>query len=558
MRASRFFAPVLILGILGILGCDRGGTSDNTVGGTLIIATPADGEPMIPAVLTALSGKQITDQIFEYLADIGPDLNAVGTRGFTPRLASRWEWAPDSMSIAFHIDARARWHDGRPVRAQDVRFSFQMFVNPDVASLHAEGFNNIDSVSVRDSLTAVVWYKKRQPTQFFEVANNLAVVPEHLLKDVKPADLRSSAFARSPVGSGPFRFSRWEPGAIIEIVADTAHYRGRPKLDRVIWSITPDPTTATTRVLAGEADLNEAMRGDALQRVNDVPTIHALIYPGMTFGAFVVNMTDGTGKRPHPIFGERATRVALAMAIDRASSVTNVLDTLGLVASGPFTRAVSTFDSTIAQIPFDAAGSRRMLDSLGWRDTNGDSLRERNGIPLAFRILVPTTSVIRQRLAVLLQDQFAKVGAKVTIDGYDMATFRDQLTTRSFDTFLNGWIVDPNPGSVRNSWSSDSRAKGGGNFASYSNPTFDAVIDTAALEFDDTKSKALYRRAYEILIADAPAVFIYELRNTLVVHKRFQISGIRPDAWWSELYKWSVPADQRIERDRLGAGTGRP
>jgi len=220
-RAALAALPALALVACGGSDAERSAPAGAT-GGTVIIAAPAEADLLLPPLVATIAGKQVVDLVFDHLAEIGDSLNTVGDAGFQPRLAQRWEWAPDSLSVAFHVDPRARWHDGRPVRAADVRFSFDLIRDPKVGSPHVATIAGIDSITVRDSLTAVAWFPRRGPESFFTVAYNLAILPEHLLKDTPRGELRSSAFARQPVGSGRFRFSRWESGQRVELVADTA------------------------------------------------------------------------------------------------------------------------------------------------------------------------------------------------------------------------------------------------------------------------------------------------------------------------------------------------
>src|SRR5471030_3024595 len=146
-------------------------SSDKPVGGTIVVSSAADADVLFPPLTLTLMGKQVSDQVFDNLADIGPSLNTVGDAGFTPRLADRWQWAADSQSVAFHLNPRARWHDGVPVSAEDVRYTFQLVKDTSLASPLGSNLDNVDSVSVRDSLTAVVWFHRRTPDAFFKVAS---------------------------------------------------------------------------------------------------------------------------------------------------------------------------------------------------------------------------------------------------------------------------------------------------------------------------------------------------------------------------------------------------
>ena len=545
------FPLLTVAAALLLTGCDRDDTpadDDAPTGGTLVIATAADAGTLLPPLIADVQGKQVSDQVFDGLAAIGTNINTVGDEGFTPRLAERWEWAADSMSIVFHIDRDARWHDGTPVRASDVRFSHQVYTDPVVASPHAAVMSTIDSISVRDSLTAVAWFKRRTPEQFFEVTHQLQIIPEHLLKDTPRNALGTSSFARNPVGSGRFRFVRWVPGATIEVVADTANYRGRPKLDRVIWSLAPDPTAAATKLLVGEADFYEALRREHLPDVQKNPQLRAMRYPQLAY-AFV-----GLNSR-YPLFANRELRRALTMAVDRKRLVQSVFDSLALPALGPFGRALSTADTTIPQLPYDTVRAKAILDSLGWRDTNGDGIRERGGQPLRFELLVPSTSSFRVRMSVLLQEELKRVGVDMKIDQVDINTMSERQDAGRFQANFGAWNMDASPGGVRQTFSSAGATRGGYNYGHYRSPAFDALVDSAMAAMDPSRSREYFGRAYATIVQDAPAIFMYELQGLAGVHRRLNITGVRPDAWWAEISEWTIPADQRIDRDRIGLRT---
>ena len=539
--------------VLGCRGTDSA-EAKSDVGGTMIVTTAADADFLLPPLIASTMGAQVGDMLFERLATPDSTLGTVGDKAFTGELAERWSWGPDSLSIAFSINPKARWHDGRPVTARDVRFTFDVFRDPAVGSPVAPLIANIDSVSVRDSLTPIFWFKKRAPEQFFEATYHMHIVPEHALAGVRRTDYKSAPFARKPVGSGPFRFARWVPGSLIEVVADTAHYRGRPRLDRVIWSIAPDPTAATTKLFAGEADFLEVLRPEHMRELAKHPELTVIQYPSLAYGFLHFNLRDPKNRaRPHPLFGDRALRRALTMGVDRRRIVQNVLDSLGAVSIGPVTRALAMADTTIPQIPYDLGGARRILDSLGWRDANDDGVREKNGRPLRFTVLVPSSSANRVRMAVLLQEALKQVGARADLEQLEFNVWSERQKQGNFDAVMGAWQLDLSPATIRQTWSSAAaRSKDGSNYGSSMNPQFDAYVDSAMAEMNPARSKAYYRRAYETIIADAPAIWLYELVNTHALHERLQPVGVRADAWWANLEKWSIPPGERIARDNLG------
>ena len=534
MRMTRRFSSITLLTILFLSAC----SGDRRVGGTIVISSAADADVLFPALTLSLLGKQVSDQVFDNLADIGPQLNTVGDAGFTPRLADRWRWSPDSSYVAFHINPNAKWHDGVSVSGEDVRFTFRLVKDSTFASPRAQDLDNVDSVSVPDSLTAVVWFHQRMPDEFFKAATPVVILPSHALKKTAPASLRQSAFARAPIGSGRFRFAEWSRGARIVLQADTLNYRGRPNADRVIWLIASDYSAASLRFLNGTADFLDVVRPDVAPQVK-AKGLNLIVSPGsLDYGYAAFNLRNDANTGPNPVFENRATRRALVMAIDKPAIVRNVFDTLALVSDGPATRILATSDTSIG-VKYDPVAAARTLDSLGWR-LGSDGVRIRGRAPLAFSLMVPTSSASRMKIAVLLQSQWKRIGANVRIDAIELNAFGSRMEDRKFEALLNAWHIEPTPSSVREEWASSEAKKGGYNETSYKSPVFDATIDSATKEMNPSRSAGLYRRAYKILVEDAPAMWIYELRNVQGASNRVHPVGIRPDAWWADLADWSV------------------
>jgi peptide/nickel transport system substrate-binding protein len=531
--------------------------SGKSTGGTLVISAGGDPDILVPALLSSVQAAEIADQVYDRLANIGDSLNILNDAGFTPRLADHWTWSQDSLSIAFHIDPLAKWHDGKPVRSNDVRFTFQSTTDSTLGSGIPALIANIDSVATPDSATAVFWFHTRTPQQFYDATFQMPIIPEHIWKGVPPSAWRGSEQAKHPIGSGQFRFVRWIPGVVVELAADTANYRGSPKLSRVMWSIAPDFNTAVTRFLSGETDFFEALRPENQAEVAKHPELRLKPYRGLAYILAQFNLRDPANHaRPHPIFGNRELRRALTMATDRANLVRSVYDSLANPALGPTVRAYPTTDPNLAQIPFDLPRARQILDSLGWRDANGDGIRERNGRPLQFSLAVPNTSKPRVQLAVLLQEQLRQAGVKVDVEQLDFPVLIERERKRAFDAAIGQWSTQPSPGSIRGTWgTAGSRASSGSNYSSYENPVFDANVDSALASFNPAARKAYFTKAYETIIQDAPAIWLAEPLPTVGYHSRLQLAPLRSDAWWAHIPDWWIPSDKRIPRDNAPAGT---
>ncbi|HJQ19570.1 MAG TPA: peptide ABC transporter substrate-binding protein [Gemmatimonadaceae bacterium] len=552
MNTSRWLCG---LALASAFGCsDRpgaAGTASGDVGGTLIITQPgAEPTPLFPPFSDDEVSRMIVDQIYDRLATIPKSLNTLGDAGWEPRLAKSWAWSRDSLSIAFNLDPRARWHDGRPVRASDVVFSFALVKDPQTGTQLTPVVANIDSVTLRDSLTAVAWFHRRTPEQFYDFAYQVYILPEHVLKDVPRATLRTSDVIRRPVGTGRFRFVQWVPSQRIEIIADTGNFRGRAKLDRVLVSFATDPGVSITQLLTGQADFMSNVPIPLLPRVDSSPNLRILRYGGSGFSYLGLNLRDAKGgTAPHPIFSDRRVRRAIAMSLDRQGMLKNVFDTLGVLGLGPFARAL--MDTTVTQPKFDRAAAAALLDSAGWR-MGPDSVRVKNGRRLTFAVLTPTSSSFRMRYAVLIQEQLKAVGIHVEIDPVDINNFVNRTMEHQFDAALFGTGSDPSRSSIKQNWGTEGIAKGGQNAIGYSNRAFDAMVDSATTTFDKRRSDALYHRAFQTLVDDAPAVFLYDIANLAGVHKRVRVQDLRAEAWWTTLPDWWIPAGERIERDRIG------
>ena len=552
MRQS--FARSLTL-ILVTTACERAPSSTpadtSAVGGSLVAAVHTDIGQVIPPAIQHIEQKLVADQIFEPLAWLGDQSRTDGD--FRPALADSWDWERDSMAIAFRLNPRARFHDGVPVRASDVRFTYALYTDPAVGAQDGPALARIDSVTVRDSLTPVFWFSKRYPDQLLDAATRMLIVPEHLLAKEPRASLRTSAFGRNPVGSGRFRFSRWGPAGI-EIVADTAHYRGRAKLDRVIFTPTGDENTLVPRMSNGEIDAAEVQNSDQLRALAAHPDLRARILPAFDYTYLQFNLKDPKVRsKPNALFADAALRRALTMAVDRPRLIRSQFDTLGAVALGPMTHGQALADTTVAQIPYDSAGAARLLDSLGWKRPAGKGVRERNGKPLRFSVIVPTVSVGRMKMIVRIQEAYRALGVQLDIDAIDPGAFVARINKRDFDAAFNGAHADVSIAGMQPNWTvSAARAASGQNFGNYENAVFDSHLDTALASPDLATARTHAAKAFATIVADAPAIWMYETRSAPVIHKRFRTAHVIPSAWWLGMADWTIPPAERLPRDRVG------
>ncbi|HZX68971.1 MAG TPA: peptide ABC transporter substrate-binding protein [Candidatus Elarobacter sp.] len=526
---------------------------EGAAGGTVVIGSALDPKTLFPPTADNVQARELTDLIFQRLADRGAALNTLGDSGFVPRLAQRWEWSPDSLRVTFHIDPRARWEDGRAVTARDVKFAYDVYADPGTGARERESLiATVDSITVGDSLTCTAWFRQRSPERFDVLVTTLVPLPERLLGRVRHDSLAASAFAAKPVSDGPFRLAKWDQAVRLELAPSATYAGRRPALDRVIWTFSPDVATRFKQLVAGETDFLENLSVDDAAAAARRPDLRVVTLGSYAYNFLQLNLRDGASARPHPLFGDRALRRALTMALDRQLLVHSVFGASGHVGIGPFVRAQWAADTTVAQLAFDRAGAARLLDSLGWR-TGADGMRSRNGHPLAFTLIVPAAIATRLAVAVLIQEQLRLAGVKVAIEKLDLNAMIDRLKTHEFDAAMNGFTVTPSPGGVKQTWIGAAATGGGLNYGRYENRAFDAQIDSAGAAGSLATAKAHYRTASQIIVDDAPAIWLYEPPVLAGVNARVHMGDIRADAWWMGIPAWTVAAGKPLARDSAPA-----
>ena len=275
-----------------------------------------------------------------------------------------------------------------------------------------------------------------------------------------------------------------------------------------------------------------------------------MILPGMDYAFLRFNLRDPTNnERPHALFGNRELRRAIAMSLNRATLLRNVLDTFALVPVGPVVRAYPTTDPRGSQLPFDSVRASRSLDSLGWiRGANG--IRSKNGKELAFTLIIPTSSKNRVRMGPLIQEQLRRMGIRVQLEQLETSTESERESRGAFDAALGSWTMASSPDGVKGGWTTSGIGKYGVNYGGYSNPRFDVLLDSA-LRAETAQARDIFSRAFAVINEDAPAVWLYEPRKIMGIDRRLRTAVMRPAAWWFDLADWYIPPADRLPRDRI-------
>ncbi len=515
--------------------------------GTIVIVVGQEATTPVPTIPTTKANGDVMSLLFLKLAHLDGSRGTVEDRGYTPELAARWS-RRDSLTIAFELDPRARWHDGRPVVARDVIQTFTRIRQPGVDPQVNLLTRHITSVTAEGERVVVFRFARAYPEQFYDAIENIVPLPAHLV-DTIPADrMAASAYAQAPVGNGPYRWVRREPGRQVELAADPGFFLGRPRLERVVLLLARDIEAQINLLLDGTADALENVNPPArIARVAARPAYNVVAGPSYGVGYLLFNFRAyGDRDQPHPILADPAVRRAIAIGLDREMILRSTLGPYGSIPEGPIAQLHWIRDPAWKPAPANPAGAVAMLRTAGWTDTNGDGILDRNGVPLILRLNYPGTNAVRATMAAQVQEQLRHIGVRIELVRLDGPVWLDRRNKGEFDLDFSQAIMTPSPTGLVQSWSCGGR--GGSNVGQYCNARIDSLLGAAAI--GRTDPLPLYREVIRLIQEDAPAVFLFTVSNATAVHTRFQNVQFRPEAWWSLIWKWSVRPGAQIARDR--------
>lgn len=360
-----------------------------------------------------------------------------------PGIAERWEHSPDLREWTLRLRRDNRWHDGTPVTAHDVKFTIDLWNHPDVDYWYGR---DVDSVVVIDDHTLRLHHSK--PSRM-ALDSWIVYYPKHLLEHLDPKDFYRWEFWTRPVGNGAFRYARHDPKTLIEFEANPDWWGGEPAVKRLVLRF---GEANLTHLLAGDIDMMMSVSPLTAMKVEDDPRFY-VYHEWIPAGNYIVWNVN----RP-PLEDVRVRR-ALGLALDRKA----LHGLLGFPDSVPVTDGIYTPCQFVRRdlppaLPFDPVESRRLLEEAGWRDGDGDGIREKHGRPLRFEL--GAGSPLAQQSAVFVQDRLARVGADVQVVTREPTISRELVRSGDFDAFIgsgagDGWqfvrrVLDEIPGGYRN------------------------------------------------------------------------------------------------------------
>ncbi len=369
----------------------------------MVVAIYREPRHLNPALRIGTWGYRIAmHNIYEPLVRRNPK-----TLSLEPWLASHWTVGPDGKTYTFELRRGVRWHDGRPLTAQDVWFSLTRVQarNAALGPFKEDVQSSLQRVDMPGPWTVRVTL--RVPNGFFlDALSEYPILPYHLFaRNLAPGSLPS----RKPVGTGPFRFARWKRGTAIELTRNAAYWGPVPDAERLRFVILEDRARALTGLKRGDIDvLPDLIREHFPSQITEGVrrAFRLVLFPAPGFSYILWNTKS-------PILADFRVRRALTMLIDRPRLVREVHHDLARVVAGPFWRPAGLGDPKLKPWPYDPVEARNLLDMAGWRDRDGDKVRDKDGHPLRIVLLAPVR-------APLLQDELKIVSAEFKKSGVDL------------------------------------------------------------------------------------------------------------------------------------------
>jgi peptide/nickel transport system substrate-binding protein len=490
---------------------------------------------MNPLIFATTSDTNITYMIFDSLVKPDDQLKLVGS------LAKSWDVSADGLTYTFHLNEGVKWHDGEPFTAKDVAFTFTSLANPaydggaysriqPVAG--AEDFHNnkaqgVSGIKVIDDNT--ITFTLVKPNASFLANLSIGIIPEHILKDVSPSDWAKNDFNRNPIGTGPFKFVKWESGQYIEVDANPDYFGGAPKLDKVITRFGEANT-----MLAGFMNKEIDIAPIPLDQVASIQTLDfADVKAAKDLSVFYVGFN-----LKNEFFKDAKVRQALAYATDKNLIVSSVVGEYGEQSDDVFPNAHWSHNPDVTKYPYDKVKAKQLLEEAGYK-LNGSGVYEKNGKELKFSLNVPTGNKEREKTSVLLKQQWEEIGVKMDLISLDFATLVTKLLPADkagkkraviagdYDAFILGFGVEVDPDEYRTYFASPFTPPNGYNFVGYSNPAIDSLFEKQLSQTNQDERTETFHEIGKILSDDEPWIPLYGQKTVFASNKK--IAGFTPD-----------------------------
>ncbi len=424
--------------------------------------------------------------------------------------------------IDFFLRPDVRFHDGRQLTAEDVKFTYEAIINPENLSPRTPDFEPVKQVEIIDPLTVRIIYKRLYSPAIGTWA--MGILPKHLLdsealsqeadrhgQDPAHFGLRQSDFNRHPVGCGPFVFQEWKSDQYIRLKQNPAYWEGPPNYHEYVMRIIPDTLTQEMEFYAGTVDDYNVQPHQVSRLSKDERFQH---FSGASFGYAYI----GYNMR-RPPFDDVRVRRALGMAIDTQKIIDFVLYGQGERITGPFAKQTDYYNRDIPPLPYDPKGAEALLNAAGWH-RGSDGYLQKNGKRFAFTLITNNGNQLRKAILAIAQDAWKKIGIQVETDLLEWSVFiQKRVNELDFDALILGWSMGINP-DLFQIWHSSQTGKFQLNFVGYADPLSDDLILKIRREYDPVRQVQYCHLLHQRIAAAQPYTFLYVGRWTALLDKR--------------------------------------
>ena len=475
-------------------------------GGILTAIVSPEPPTLNVAVQQVASTQLVAGKIFESLLTYSFDLKP------QPGLAKSWDVSADRLTYTFHLQPKVQWHDGKPFSSDDVVFTYTKILanTPRTRTLMA----NVQEVSAPDAQTVV--FKLKQPYSAFLYAFDIGggvILPKHLYDVDTP--LAQNPHNNAPVGTGPFKFKRWERGSYIELVKNEHYWKeGRPYLDGITYRVIPD--AASRRLALEQRTVQQAWLQDI--EPFDMPRVAKLAHINVTQKGYEywstlhwIEMNEA--RKP---MDDKRFRQAVMYAIDREFIAKRIMFGMGTVSTGPFHRNTRFYDPNVRQYPYDPKMAVALLDEMGLKP-------DAKGVRASVGLIPLPYGEMQRRVAEYIKQNLAKIGVAVTLDNTDVGGWTSRVGNWDFDMGSNGVFQYGDPAiGVSRTYLGSNIKKGlmFTNTSQYNNPKVDELFNAAATAATDEERQKLYSEVQRILVEDVPVLWIADTNYSTLLNKR--------------------------------------
>ena len=494
-----------------------------------IDASIGDASYLNPILASDSASGDIVNYVFNGLVKYDKNLNIIGD------LAQSWTVSKGGREIVFELRKNVKWHDGKPFTADDVKFTYQKLIDPNVKTPYSSDYDLVDKFEVLNPYCIKITYKK--PFSPGLISWAMGIIPEHIFNTAsggKKADFNTHPANRKPVGTGQYKFVEWKTDEKIVLEANPDYFEGKPHIAKYIYRIIPDQSVEFMELR------NETIDAMTLtpDQYNAYPSFfthyNKYRYPSFSYVYLGFNLLN-------PLFSEKKIRQAIAYSINKKEIIQGILLGLGVSATGPFPPTSWAYNPDVKDYDYNPGKAHEILKEAGWSDSNGDGWLDKNGRIFEFTIITNQGNKSRAVTAELIQAHLKKVGIKVNIRIIEWSTFVHQyVDKRNFDAVVLGWNLSRDPDQFA-LWHSSQKKEGQYNFVSYSNSEVDRLLEEGRRIFDEKKRQVIYRKIHKIIADEQPYIFLYVADSLPVIHKRFIGPEVAPLGIGWNFREWYVP-----------------